>query len=722
MVKNVKAAVVVTEMPKMIANEQVMVYSPVASRENYGSILLGDSSDGRYYFTVQNGVINLDIEKVRNYLASDIVEAATSAATSAGDSAGKAALSEQSASSIAEELKRLLDDTLPTIEEYLDDAQSYSTNAKASASAAEASEGNAKTSEENAMESEANARVSEEKAKASEERIVASAATLDRLTDEVAKNDKRLTNLERGLPADRFQTDATVSYAKQVPMNALPYAAIAKVGGMTRKSKNLCHVASITTDEAVYGGIAVPVTVQGTYTLSCDVTKFSDDTATNTRVAIRFEYADGTEILALGVQDKSNSERDGATRHKSVTGTTDPTKMLARITVLTLDFSTREGTRHAKAENIQLEYGSVETEYEPYFEGLRSAPVAEMLSKGKNLADIYGFSAQAMPSSTADRKLTNTYGTTISTTDAGNSVIVTQNTFGDESAPHNYVNGYFCIGVHQDLVNGEEYTFSCDVEITNNLGNTDNQMYVYVNGSGRVSFKLTNGRLVANGTWYTDGTKKYIEVRVAGVSAKFSNFMLERGHTDGTYTPYAEHILSIPEAVQNLDGYGMGIGEDAYNYVDCDKRQFVKVVGAVDLGSLTWVLVAGRFKTTRPVDGAKFYDNTKSVCICELYDTYAYNELYQNSATSGFTGISVDGAGYIQGVDSKYSNATEFKEAMQGVMLYFERSVPEIIDISDTLSADNMLEVESGGTITAVNEHEYAVPTEIIYQMKEAAG
>lgn len=39
-------------------------------------------------------------------------------------------------------------------------------------------------------------------------------------------------------------------------------------------------------------------------------------------------------------------------------------------------------------------------------------------------------------------------------------------------------------------------------------------------------------------------------------------------------------------------------------------------------------------------------------------------------------------------------------------------------DISDVLSYDNLIGVEGGGDITMVNEHEYAVPSEIIYQLK----
>jgi hypothetical protein len=68
--------------------------------------------------------------------------------------------------------------------------------------------------------------------------------------------------------------------------------------------------------------------------------------------------------------------------------------------------------------------------------------------------------------------------------------------------------------------------------------------------------------------------------------------------------------------------------------------------------------------------------------------------------------------------DAAYTDDATFKAAMAGVMLCYELAEPIITDISDILPADNLIGVEGGGTITMVNEHEYAVPSEIIYQVK----
>jgi hypothetical protein len=68
---------------------------------------------------------------------------------------------------------------------------------------------------------------------------------------------------------------------------------------------------------------------------------------------------------------------------------------------------------------------------------------------------------------------------------------------------------------------------------------------------------------------------------------------------------------------------------------------------------------------------------------------------------------------------SQYTDATTFKSAMSGVMLYYELATPEVTDISDLLSADNFLAVEGGGTVTAVNENGLEAPSEITYMLKE---
>ncbi len=45
------------------------------------------------------------------------------------------------------------------------------------------------------------------------------------------------------------------------------------------------------------------------------------------------------------------------------------------------------------------------------------------------------------------------------------------------------------------------------------------------------------------------------------------------------YKPYNKATFLIPEALKNLDGYGYVLNETVYNYIDFEKKQFVKRVG-----------------------------------------------------------------------------------------------------------------------------------------------
>jgi len=98
-------------------------------------------------------------------------------------------------------------------------------------------------------------------------------------------------------------------------------------------------------------------------TLSADITKYAEDTATNTRVKFICFYTDGTRTDGECVFDYDNVERDGITRRKSATITIDNTKEIKVIECILLDYSSQNG-RNAKAENIQIEVGTTATEYE----------------------------------------------------------------------------------------------------------------------------------------------------------------------------------------------------------------------------------------------------------------------------------------------------------------------------------------------------------------------
>lgn len=188
--------------------------------------------------------------------------------------------------------------------------------------------------------------------------------------------------------------------------------------------------------------------------------------------------------------------------------------------------------------------------------------------------------------------------------------------------------------------------------------------------------------------------------------------VFEGAITAEAFVPYQEEFITITEAVQNLDGYGWGVNKSVYNYIDFVKQLFVKRVGCVDMGTLNWVGGGNVFQAYAPKLGYKEGVNA----ICSKYDIVNTKNvdktLYMFDSYYGVCRIAI--------CDSAYTDAATFKAAMSGVMLYYELAESVITDISDILPEDNFIGVEGNGTITFINEHKTAVPSEITYMLMEA--
>lgn len=185
----------------------------------------------------------------------------------------------------------------------------------------------------------------------------------------------------------------------------------------------------------------------------------------------------------------------------------------------------------------------------------------------------------------------------------------------------------------------------------------------------------------------------------------------------------------IPEAIRNLPGYGWSAGT-ARNYVDYENKRYVQCVNSVDLGTLTWM------KTSSQSVGDYFYAPVSAIgfkrlgafgitvhnILCSKYITVARNSNVFVDKTIVLDGDSI-AVSQIQVKDTAYTDATAFKQAMQGVILYYELANPIITDISDLIPDDFLrnIEVEAGGSITfkgGNDDHRIPVPNEEEYIVK----
>jgi hypothetical protein len=191
----------------------------------------------------------------------------------------------------------------------------------------------------------------------------------------------------------------------------------------------------------------------------------------------------------------------------------------------------------------------------------------------------------------------------------------------------------------------------------------------------------------------------------------------------------------IPEAIKALPGYGWSAGT-ARNYVDYENKRYVQCVGSVDLGTLTWM------KTSSQSVGDYFYAPVSAIgfkrlgafgitvhnILCSKYITVARNPNAFVDKTIVLDGDSI-AVSQIQVKDTAYTDATAFKQAMSGVMLYYELANPIVTDISSLIPDDFLrnIEVEAGGSVTFKNSNDnYHIPVpseeEYVVKLSEVGG
>lgn len=473
-----------------------------------------------------------------------------------------------------------------------------------------------------------------------------------------------------------FEDDSEIGYAKDVPSGA-KMASLKMIGGMTRKCTNLIPYPYVDTTKTVNGI---------TFTDNGDGTITANGTATGT--------ADFMLSNALDVKKGniiSGVQSGGATTTFEIQVYLNAGNYIstnAGLTIATTDFISPARVRIRSgytANNLvfkpMLNEGSTALPYEPYFEGLRSAPVKELKSEGANLIPFPYYAGGA-----------------------GETVTLNGITYVINNDASITINGTSTALSSLDLwINPTIFSVGDTFTITGKSGDVNVAVLFAGIAWGNDTFTITEEML-------TNSTSINVQLRIPrGVT--ISNVtvypMLNRGSTVLPYRPFKAPITRlIPAEIQAVDGYGEGINDTCYNYVDWENKQFVKRVGKVDMGTLDWTYYGGKFFMVLNDKKAGFGN-----LLCGLYSTSGV--WWENTPNRTTTGD--NSSNYVFVNDSNYTDATSFKSAMVGVMLYYELATPEIIDISDILTDDGFIDVEGHGTLTFVNEHEIAVPNEEEY-------
>ena len=181
-------------------------------------------------------------------------------------------------------------------------------------------------------------------------------------------------------------------------------------------------------------------------------------------------------------------------------------------------------------------------------------------------------------------------------------------------------------------------------------------------------------------------------------------------------TKNQETSYPIPQAILDLDGYGDGVTDNVYNYVDWENKKYHKRVSKVDLGTVNMNLIESGFffaelKNAKP-------DTQNAICNKYKYgSSQSTSELTQGSFVIG-------NGSYLYIKDTNYTDSETFNQSLSGVMLYYELAEEQITDISDLIgdTLQEPIEVEAGGSLTFQNIHganyRVPVPSTVEYTVK----
>lgn len=237
---------------------------------------------------------------------------------------------------------------------------------------------------------------------------------------------------------------------------------------------------------------------------------------------------------------------------------------------------------------------------------------------------------------------------------------------------------------------------------------------------GTVGTKMT----FTDGTFNSGGYKHWM---ISFYGTGSADVMINYGDTSLPFTPYAEYEpLTIPSAVQALDGYGLGVDAEYSNHIDWEEKKYHKDVGQCVFDGTENVTIS----PTQMVEGYTRFDVWKSKegagaksdrCVC---NKYGYNGA--NKVGVWFNNSSPDKLEF-RIMTNEFSNSNELTTALKQwyaegnpLAAIYPLAVPTETDLTDLLADDNTITVEAGGALVFDNEHSMAVPSEVEYAVKLA--
>jgi len=223
---------------------------------------------------------------------------------------------------------------------------------------------------------------------------------------------------------------------------------------------------------------------------------------------------------------------------------------------------------------------------------------------------------------------------------------------------------------------------------------------------------------IPNYVHHSPSNAAYFRISSASPSGNI-NINISDPSRNGTYKPYngGTTNFNVTQLRGKLNGVGSLVypfdnGMNGFNGIYDEVLSLgnvkigVKRFSRVDLGSLTWVNIntTSSYRFEALVSGAKRAATTTSTAniICAKYIATTPNSTWLGDEV----GIVISNSeNKILVYDTDYTDATTFKAAMQGVMLYYELATPEYYILEEPDGILPNIPVEEGGVISVLPDN-----------------
>lgn len=186
---------------------------------------------------------------------------------------------------------------------------------------------------------------------------------------------------------------------------------------------------------------------------------------------------------------------------------------------------------------------------------------------------------------------------------------------------------------------------------------------------------------------------------------------------NGQYFPYEKHELDLSWVKDIKDGEGVKLFEDGMKsagtaFDEVGKGKAIKRIGVVNLGNLNWEpgVQTGQYQAS---DFKQLRPSAHKSLVCANYTTRENGGNIQNDSKDLWVWNNVGReSGYYPEVlvakDTRYSSAQAFKQAVQGVLLYYELAEPIEVELPYGINhilpvwKDGMMYAESSQSSTPI--------------------